>query len=223
MNLLSGEEKAIVTSVAGTTRDALEQSIKMKGIGLNIIDTAGIRSTEDIVEKIGVEKAIQFAKEADLILFVIDASIPLDDNDKEIFSLIENKNTILLLNKTDLETVVTKETVIEKWGEKYPIIKISTVDNTGIEELEETIQNLFFCGKISFENEVYITNMRHKEALREAYESICMVERSIEAAMPEDFYSIDLMNGYAQLGKIIGEEVEEDLVNEIFSKFCMGK
>jgi len=223
MNLLSGEEKAIVTSVAGTTRDALEQSIKMKGIGLNIIDTAGIRSTEDIVEKIGVEKAIQFAKEADLILFVIDASIPLDDNDIEIFSLIENKNTILLLNKTDLETVVTKETVIEKWGEKYPIIKISTVDNTGIEELEETIQNLFFCGKISFENEVYITNMRHKEALREAYESICMVERSIEAAMPEDFYSIDLMNGYGQLGKIIGEEVEEDLVNEIFSKFCMGK
>ena len=223
MNLLSGEEKAIVTSVAGTTRDALEQSIKMKGIGLNIIDTAGIRSTEDIVEKIGVEKAIQFAKEADLILFVIDASIPLDDNDIEIFSLIENKNTILLLNKTDLETVVTKETVIEKWGEKYPIIKISTVDNTGIEELEETIQNLFFCGKISFENEVYITNMRHKEALREAYESICMVERSIEAAMPEDFYSIDLMQGYESLGEITGESVDEDLVNTIFREFCMGK
>ena len=223
MNVLAGEEKAIVTNVAGTTRDALQESIKIRGIGLNVIDTAGIRSTEDIVEKIGVEKAIQFAKDADLILYVVDSSIPLDDNDINIFSLIENKNTIILLNKTDLEGVVTEDVLKEKCGNRYPIIKISTVENKGIDELEETVQKLFFNGKISFQNEVYITNMRHKEAIREAYDSLLMVQKSVEMDMPEDFYSIDLMNAYASLGRIIGEEVGEDLVNEIFSKFCMGK
>ena len=223
MNVLAGEEKAIVTDVAGTTRDALQESIKIRGIGLNVIDTAGIRSTEDIVEKIGVEKAIQFAKDADLILYVVDSSIPLDDNDLNIFSLIENKNTIILLNKTDLSGVVTEEILREKCGNDYPIIKISAVENKGIDELEETVQRLFFHGKISFQNEVYITNMRHKEAIREAYDSLLMVQKSVEMDMPEDFYSIDLMNAYAALGRIIGEEVGEDLVNEIFSKFCMGK
>lgn len=223
MNRLAGEEKAIVTDVAGTTRDALQEFIKIKGIGLNIVDTAGIRSTEDIVEKIGVERAIQFAKDADLILYVVDSSIPLDDNDFHIFSLIENKNTIILLNKTDLPAVVTEEEFREKCGSSYPVIKISTVENKGIDELEKTVHTLFFHGKISFQNEVYITNMRHKEAIREAYESIKMVEQSIGQGMPEDFYSIDLMNAYAALGRITGEEVGEDLVNEIFSKFCMGK
>ena len=223
MNVLAGEEKAIVTSVAGTTRDALQESIKIRGIGLNIIDTAGIRSTDDIVEKIGVEKAIQFAKDADLILYVVDSSTALDDNDVNIFSLIENKNTIILLNKTDLDAVVTEEILKEKCGDVYPIIKISTVENKGIDELEETVQKLFFHGKITFQNEVYITNMRHKEAIREAYDSLLMVKKSVEMDMPEDFYSIDLMNAYAALGRIIGEEVGEDLVNEIFSKFCMGK
>lgn len=223
LNLLAGEEKAIVTNIAGTTRDALEESIKIRDIGLRVIDTAGIRSTDDIVEKIGVEKAIRFAKDADLILYVVDSSIPLDENDLEIFSLIKEKNTIILLNKTDLFPVVTKEMLSEKCDGSYPIIKISTVENTGIEELEETVQSMFFHGKISFENEVYLTNIRHKEAVLEAYESLLMVKKSIDLNMPEDFYSIDLMNAYASLGRIIGEEVGEDLVNEIFSKFCMGK
>lgn len=223
LNLLAGEEKAIVTNVAGTTRDALEESIKIRGIGLNIVDTAGIRSTEDIVEKIGVEKAIRFAKEADLILYVVDSSSPLDENDLEIFSLIKEKNTIILLNKTDLPTVVAEEELSEKCKGSYPVIRISTVEHTGIEELEETVQKMFFHGKISFENEVYLTNIRHKEAVREAYESLLLVKNSIALAMPEDFYAIDLMSAYASLGRIIGEEVGEDLVDEIFSKFCIGK
>lgn len=223
LNVLVGEEKAIVTNVAGTTRDALEESVKIKGIGLNVVDTAGIRSTEDVVEKLGVEKAIRFAKDADLILYVVDSSIPLDENDIEIFSLIEKKNTIILLNKTDLPVIVTEALLKEKLKGSYPVLKISMMEHKGIDELEKTIQELFFHGKISFQNEVYITNVRHKEAIREAYESLLMVKESINRAMPEDFYSIDLMNAYAALGRIIGEEVGEDLVNEIFSKFCMGK
>lgn len=223
LNVLVGEEKAIVTNVAGTTRDALEESVKIKGIGLNVVDTAGIRSTEDVVEKLGVEKAIRFAKDADLILYVVDSSIPLDENDIEIFSLIEKKNTIILLNKTDLPIIVTEALLKEKLKGSYPVLKISMMEHKGIDELEKTIQELFFHGKISFQNEVYITNVRHKEAIREAYESLLMVKESIDRAMPEDFYSIDLMNAYAALGRIIGEEVGEDLVNEIFSKFCMGK
>lgn len=223
LNLLAGEEKAIVTHIAGTTRDTLEESIKIKGIGLRIMDTAGIRSTNDLVEKIGVERAIQFALNADLILYIIDSSVPFDENDVSIFSFVKDKNTIILLNKTDLPAVVTEDIIREKLGEDFPIIKISAVENTGIDELEEMIWKLFFRGKISFENEIYITNTRHKEAIREAYESLLMVERSISLHMPEDFYSIDLMNAYASLGRVIGEEVEEDLVNEIFSKFCMGK
>lgn len=223
LNLLAGEDKAIVTHIAGTTRDTLEESIKVKGIDLRVMDTAGIRSTEDIVEKIGVEKAVRFAKDADLILYVVDSSVPLDENDVEIFSLIKDKNTIILLNKTDLPVVVTEEILKAELGAFFPVIKISAAENKGIDDLEEMVWKLFFKGKISFQNEVYITNVRHKELIREAYESLLMVEKSISLALPEDFYSIDLMNAYSSLGKIIGEEVEEDLVNEIFSKFCMGK
>jgi len=223
LNVLVGEEKAIVTDVAGTTRDALEEFIKVKGIGLHVVDTAGIRDTEDIVEKIGVERALHFAKEADLILYVVDASIPLDENDSQILSLIERKNTIILLNKTDLTSVVTEGMIAERCENSCPVIKICATEGMGIDDLKEEVQKMFFQGKISLENEVYITNIRHKEAVRKAYESLLMVEKSISLQMPEDFYSIDLMDAYTSLGTIIGEEVEEDLVNEIFSKFCMGK
>lgn len=223
LNLLVGEEKAIVTDVAGTTRDALEQFIKIKGIGLHVIDTAGIRKTEDIVEKIGVEKALQFTEEADLILYVVDASVPLDENDFEIFSLIEQKNKIILLNKTDLVSVVTEEMIKEKYSGNCSVIKVCATEGEGIEELQNEVQKMFFGGKIYSDNEIYITNVRHKAALKSAYESLCKVNESIEMNMPEDFYSIDLMNAYRILGEIIGETVEEDLVNKIFSEFCMGK
>ena len=222
LNLLVGEDRAIVTSVAGTTRDILEESIKLRGIGLNMIDTAGIRDTDDEVEKIGVDKARKYAETADLILYVVDASCPLDKDDDEIMSLIADKKVIVLLNKTDLAQVVSEEEIIHKMPQ-ISIIRTSMKENTGMDVFEETIQDLFFGGVIAINDEIYITNQRHKEALSEACESMEMVMESLAQNMPEDFYSIDLMSAYASLGKIIGEEVGEDLVNEIFSKFCMGK
>lgn len=223
LNLLVGEERAIVTDVAGTTRDILEEQIKLNGISLNIIDTAGIRTTEDTVEKIGVQKARKSAETADLIIYVVDSSVPLDDNDIAISKLIQEKKTILLLNKSDLDSVVTEEMLIPLVTEDVQIIKISAKENTGMQELEEAVKTMFFHGDISYNNEIFITNMRHKEAIQDAYNSLDMVRKSIEDEMPEDFLSIDLMSAYASLGYIIGEEVGEDLVNEIFSKFCMGK
>ena len=222
LNLLVGEERAIVTSVAGTTRDVLEESIKLHGVGLNIIDTAGIRSTDDEVEKIGVEKARKYAGDADLIVYVVDASCALDENDDEIMELIADKKVIVLLNKTDLEQVVNEDEIYSKMTQ-VSVIKTSTKENTGIDEFEHTVKQLFFGGEIAINDEIYITNQRHKQALAEAYESMEMVLKSLADQMPEDFYSIDLMSAYASLGRIIGEEVGEDLVNEIFSKFCMGK
>jgi len=230
MNLLVGEEKAIVTNIAGTTRDILEENIKLHGIGFNMIDTAGIRETEDIVEKIGVEKALKCAENADLVIYVVDSSVSLDESDFAIMDFMKTKKSIVLLNKTDLETIVTEEILKEKllyyMGESaknLPIIKTSTKENTGIDVFENQIKEMFFHGELSFNDEVYITNMRHKEALMDAFKSLKMVKQSIEDDMPEDFLSIDLMSAYASLGTIIGEEVGEDLVNEIFSKFCMGK
>lgn len=223
LNLLVGEEKAIVTNIAGTTRDILEETIKLHGIGLNIIDTAGIRTTDDVVEKIGVQKAKKYADEADLILYVVDSLVPLDESDEEIIHMISDKKCIILLNKSDLEGVVTEDILKEKLQKDFVIIKTSTKENTGIEQFEQTIKDMFFQGKIKINDELYITNMRHKAAIMDALQSMKMVKQSLLDEMPEDFYSIDLMSAYAALGTIIGEEVGEDLVNEIFSKFCMGK
>ncbi|MBO5165263.1 MAG: tRNA uridine-5-carboxymethylaminomethyl(34) synthesis GTPase MnmE [Lachnospiraceae bacterium] len=248
LNLLIGEEKAIVTDIAGTTRDILEEQIRLNGISLNMIDTAGIRSTEDVVEKIGVEKAKKYAEDADLVIYVVDSSVPLDENDKEIMELIGSKKCVVLLNKTDLEPVITEKILMEAFVEinpenvitikdflcednlsenetsnKIKVIKTSTKDATGMDTFEETVKEMFFSGEISFENEVYITNIRHKEALNETKNALTMVKQSLEDNMPEDFYSIDLMSAYASLGSIIGEEISDDLVEEIFSKFCMGK
>lgn len=221
MNVLVGEERAIVTDVAGTTRDTLEENIRLEDISLNIIDTAGIRDTEDIVEKIGVEKARNAADEADLIIYVVDGSCPLDENDEEILAFIKDRKAVVLLNKTDLVMVVTARMLEERTTHR--VIPISAKERIGIENLESEIKSMFYQGKIDFNDEIYITNARHKHALEMAFHSIAMVRQSVEAGMPEDFYSIDLMNAYEQLGTIIGEAVEDDLVNEIFSKFCMGK
>ena len=223
LNLLVGEEKAIVTEIAGTTRDILEKDIRISGISLHIIDTAGIRRAEDIVEKIGVEKAKQQVIEADLIIYVVDSSVPLDENDFDIIEMIQDKKCIILFNKTDLESLVSVENLKKRTGKDTVIIKTSTKENTGINDFENAVKEMFFHGEISLNDEVMITNMRHKEALQETLESLKQVKKSIKMQMPEDFYSIDLMSAYSSLGKIIGEEVEEDLVNEIFSKFCMGK
>lgn len=221
LNALIGEDRAIVTDIAGTTRDVLEENIQLQGISLNIMDTAGIRDTEDIVEKIGVDKARTYAEEADLIIYVVDASVPLDDNDFEIINMIKNKKAVVLLNKTDLSTVINKNE-LKVWINK-PTIEISAKHQTGIQELEDTLKEMFYHGEISFNDEVYITNARHKAALNDAYVSLNKVKESIENHMPEDFFTIDLMDAYESLGSITGETIGEDLVNEIFSKFCMGK
>ena len=221
LNVLVGENRAIVTDIEGTTRDILEEYINLHGISLRMIDTAGIRETEDVVEKIGVNRARDMAKEADLILYVVDSSRPLDENDEEIISMLDSRKAIVLYNKTDLEPKVDME--ILKNRVNRPVISVSAKEEIGIRELEKEIKNMFFSGEISFNDEVYITNARHKEALMEAADSLGLVKNSIEMDMPEDFFSIDLMNAYESLGRIIGESVGEDLVNEIFSKFCMGK
>lgn len=221
MNALLGEDRAIVTSIAGTTRDTLEESLRLSELSLNIIDTAGIRQTDDIVEKIGVNKAKDIAKDADLVIYVVDASVPLDENDKDIIKIISDKKYIVLLNKTDLECIVKSEDIEKETG-VIPVM-ISAKNNTGLDEFEKKVRDMFYDGKIELNDELYITNLRHKEALSESLESLKLVKESIDNDMPEDFFSIDLMNAYEVLGRIIGESVEDDLVNEIFSKFCMGK
>lgn len=221
LNVLVGEDRAIVTDIAGTTRDVLEEAIQLNGISLNIMDTAGIRDTEDVVEKIGVDKAKLYANEADLVIYVVDASRELDENDFNIIHMIQDKKAVVLLNKSDLDTVVT-ENMIKSYIEK-PILSISAKEESGIRELEDTLKDMFFHGEILFNDEVYITNIRHKTALQDAYDSLVKVNVSIENNMPEDFYSIDLLDAYESLGSITGETIGEDLVNEIFSKFCMGK
>lgn len=240
LNLLVGEERAIVTDIAGTTRDVLQESINLNGIHLNLIDTAGIRDTEDMVEKIGVERAKKYANQADLILYVVDTSQKLDDNDRDIIHFVKHfveengdKKIIILLNKSDLD-FLTDEADLKKefenqsvscdtFEQNFVLLKTSTKEGYGIDELEQTLKNMFLSGIIQNSDEVIITNLRHKNTLEKAYESIKLVQKSIEDNMPEDFYSIDLMNAYRALGLIIGEEVEDDLVEEIFSKFCMGK
>lgn len=226
LNKLLGEEKAIVTDVAGTTRDVLEQFINLDGIGIHIVDTAGIRDTEDIVEKIGVDRARDKARDADLIIYVVDSSQKLSEDDFKIMDLMSDKKSIILLNKSDLNTVISMEymeEVCKDFKEDHVILNTSMTEESGLKELEETMKEMFIHGKIDINEEVTITNLRHKEALTESKDSLMLVKKSLLDEMPEDFYSIDLMNAYAALGRIIGEEVGEDLVNEIFSKFCMGK
>ena len=209
LNILAGHDRAIVTDIEGTTRDVLEEQIRLQGLTLNIIDTAGIRQTDDIVEKMGVDKAKEYAKEADLIIYVVDASRNLDENDEKIFDLIYDKRTVILLNKSDLDTVVTEEMIRERISLKgvqkqIPVIAISAKEEQGIKELENTVKAMFLKGDLSFNEEVYITNARQKNALVNARESMKKVIFSIDAGMPEDFYSIDLMDAYESLGNITG-------------------
>ena len=221
LNALAKEERAIVTDIEGTTRDALEEQINIGGITLNLIDTAGIRKTEDIVENIGVEKAKKIASNADLIIYVVDGSRPLDNNDTEIMELIKEKKVIVLLNKSDIGQIVSKNDL--NCLSCYDIISISAKEETGLDKLEDSIKNLFFTGDITSNEEIYITNARHKSLLKEALNSLKLVSEGIDNGVSEDFLTIDLMNGYEKLGLIIGEAVEDDLADQIFSKFCMGK
>lgn len=221
LNTLSGNERAIVTDIPGTTRDIIEEQIQINGMLMNLTDTAGIRDTKDKVEAIGVDKARECAQNADLIIYVVDSSVALDENDKNIMEMIQDKKVIILLNKSDLDTVVDENQL--KQIIKAPVVSISTRTNEGIKKLEQTVYDMFVKGKITMNDQLIITNLRQKNSLKDAVKSLKLVMNSINEHMPEDFYTIDLMNAYEELGKITGESVEEDLANEIFSKFCMGK
>ena len=219
LNLLAGKERAIVTDIAGTTRDTLSENINLDGIILKVTDTAGIRNTDDPIEKIGVELAKKAVEDADLIIYVLDSSVPLDENDKIILDIIGNKKSIVLLNKSDKEIVIDKE----KLNNDLIYINFSAKNGMGLSELKDTIINLFFDGDISYNNEVFLTNVRQKNLIEETLNSLNMVKDSIANCMSEDFYSIDLYDAYASLGFIIGENISDDLVDKIFSDFCMGK
>ncbi len=222
LNFLVGEDRAIVTDIAGTTRDILTETIQLNGLTLNIVDTAGIRKTEDAVEKIGVKLAEENLRDADLIIYVVDSSTRLDENDEKIIEMMKGRKAIVLQNKTDLEAVTTEEMLRERMQD-HAILPISIRERTGLDRLEQCVKEMFYQGEISFNDQVFITNIRQKNLLITSLESLKQVENSIFMEMPEDFFSIDLMSAYEALGEIIGEKVGEDLVNEIFGKFCMGK
>lgn len=223
MNMLMGEERAIVTDIAGTTRDILEETINVRGITLRVTDTAGIRDTDDVVEKIGVGRAKEKMQEADLILYVADSSGRLDENDREIMEMLKGRKAIILLNKSDLPSVTTEQMLREQTEDAYPIVSVSAKTGAGMDQLEELLREMFYQGRLSFNNEICITNMRQKTLLQEAADSLKRAIESAEADMPEDFLSIDLRSAYEALGGITGETLGEDIVNEIFGRFCMGK
>lgn len=221
LNLLLGKERAIVTDIAGTTRDMITEELKLSGITLNLTDTAGIRESEDVVENIGVNLAKDAAMNADLILCVLDASRELGEEDIAILHLIQDKNAIILCNKTDLEQVLQLDSIRE-YSDKE-VIAFSVKDAIGLEKLQDKIKHMFLYGELNFNDQVYITNIRHKDALEKANVYLDMVLHSIRTNMPEDFFSIDLYAAYDSLRSITGESAMDDVINEIFSKFCMGK
>ncbi|MGN0152243.1 MAG: tRNA uridine-5-carboxymethylaminomethyl(34) synthesis GTPase MnmE [Wujia sp.] len=221
LNMLLGENRAIVTDIEGTTRDTLEEIVNIDGISLNIVDTAGIRDTDDIVEKIGVNKAIDTISDADLILYIVDGTTELNENDHIIMDKIKGKKIITLINKNDQKIVVDKMLITSIIDTE--ILEISAKESRGIDELHDLLKKMFFNNELQFNDEIYITNLRHKSLLYDTRDSLNKVLESINMNMGEDFYTIDLMAAYTSLGQIIGEELEDDLVNKIFSEFCMGK
>lgn len=221
LNMLLGEDRAIVTDVEGTTRDTLEELINIDGITLNMVDTAGIRDTNDLVEKIGVDKAKDSISDADLILYIVDGTTQLNENDFKIMDIIKDKKSITIINKNDKKIIVDKLLITSKIDTE--IIELSAKEGTGKEKLKSLLTGMFFDNELSYNNELYITNLRHKGLLYDTKESLIKVRESILLDMGEDFFTIDLMSAYTSLGKIIGEELEDDIVNKIFAEFCMGK
>ncbi len=229
LNSLSGNERAIVTEIAGTTRDVIEETIRLDDIILNLIDTAGIRDTEDLIEKIGVDRAKEKISEADLCLYILDSTRDIDDEDRQIMSLCSGKKTIIILNKNDLKSDIKITNDILPVGfsgfsfDTIPVVTASLLNGEGLDLLKKAIYDLFLNGDIVPKQEIYITNLRHKRLLMEAEDSLKLVIRSIDEGLSEDFYTVDLTGAYTSLGEIIGEEIGDDLAEEIFSKFCMGK
>ena len=222
LNSILKEERAIVTQYEGTTRDTIEEFVTINGIPLKLIDTAGIRQAKDEVEKIGIEKSREIAKQADLILAIFDSTKDLTQEDFEILDLIKNKKAIILLNKVDLQQVLTKENSKLKES-NCKIISISALKDIGIEELYKEIEKLFKFGEINLDQDLIITNIRHKNLITKAIENIKKTKATIQEKMPLDVIAIFIKDILEDLGKITGETVSEDIINEIFAKFCLGK
>lgn len=221
MNLMLQQERAIVTNIAGTTRDILEEKVVLGNIILNLIDTAGIHETKDIVENMGVDKAVNYIEKADFIIYVMDASDELNEADEQIIQLLQDKKGVILFNKSDLDLVLDKKEIHSRLN--WMIIPFSNETKQGLEQLKDYITNSFLKGDIQYNDQVYITSVRHKNAVESAVQSLKQVVQTIDDGMPEDFYTIDMMEAYQSLGLINGETASEDLVNKIFSDFCMGK
>lgn len=221
LNMFVGEDRAIVTDMAGTTRDTLSEIVNVRGITLNIIDTAGIRETDDLVEKIGVDKAIKSVDKADLVLYVVDGSVELDENDQRIIEKIRDKNVIVIINKSDLEIKIERDAICRYIDAE--VIQLSAMTGDGSEELYDMLNKMFFEGSISYNDQLYITNARHKNELVCTKNALKKVIESIDMGMEEDFFSIDMMDAYEHLGLIIGETARDDLADKIFKDFCMGK
>ena len=221
LNMFVGEDRAIVTDMAGTTRDTLSETVNVRGITLNIIDTAGIRETDDLVEKIGVDKAIESVDKADLVLYVVDGSVELDENDQRIIEKIRDKNVIVIINKSDLEIKIERDAICRYIDAE--VIQLSAMTGDGSEELYDMLNKMFFEGSLSYNDQLYITNARHKNELVCTKNALEKVIESIDMGMEEDFFSIDMMDAYEHLGLIIGETARDDLADKIFKDFCMGK
>lgn len=222
LNALLKEQRAIVTNIPGTTRDILEEYININGIALRIIDTAGIHDTTDVIERMGVEKSKEFAKKADLLLMMLDGSNPLNNDDITIINYLKDKKYIIIINKTDLPSNLDYDTLYNYVNKEY-ILELSIKNNKGIDVLEQKLKDMFFSGQIDCDNEIFITNVRHKDALVRAKQSLIEVINTIEAGMPEDCMSIDLQKAYHILGEITGGTLDEDIIDKIFSEFCLGK
>ena len=221
MNLMLEQERAIVTNIAGTTRDVLEEKVVLGNIILNLIDTAGIHETKDVVENMGVDKAVDYLSKADFVIYVVDASESLDKSDEQIIHLLQDKKGVVLFNKSDLNIVLKEEQLQQKLN--WSVIPFSNETKQGLEQLKEYITNSFLKGNISYNDQIYLTSIRHRNAVEAAVNSLKQVVQTVDDGMPEDFYTIDMMEAYRSLGLINGETASEDLVNKIFSDFCMGK
>lgn len=222
LNRILKEDRAIVTEYEGTTRDTIEEFVSINGIPLKLIDTAGIRKAEDEVEKIGIYKSKEIAKEADLIIAIFDSSKPLSNEDEEILEIIKDKKSIIILNKIDLNQKIKKDDERLKTVSNC-IIEISALNNIGIDNLYEEITKLFALNQISFDNDIVITNVRHKNLIHKAIESINKTKNTLKEKIPIDIVAVYIKDILEDLGNITGEFVTEDIINEIFSKFCLGK
>jgi tRNA modification GTPase len=221
MNLMLDQERAIVTDIAGTTRDVLEEKVILGNIILNLADTAGIHDTNDLVENMGVDRAVHYLGQADFVIYVVDASEELSEEDFQIIDLLQKKKGVILLNKYDLNVLIQEDHIKSKLN--WTVIPFSNETKQGLKELEEYITESFLKGDIEYNDQIYLTSIRHRDAVEESVVSLKKVIQTMDDGMPEDFYTIDMMDAYQKLGLINGETASEDLINKIFSDFCMGK